>query len=67
MTRGQGPQQAPQQGNDQPDTAPEPRETVELNADPRTPLEVSPGVTITLLRDHPTQVVVERPAVAHPV
>lgn len=58
MTRGQGAQE--------PTTQPEQRETVELTAEPHAPLEVSPGVTVTLNRDHPTQITVERPAVARP-
>jgi len=36
-----------------------------MTAEPREPVEVSPGVTVTLLRDHPTVIVVERPAAAN--
>jgi hypothetical protein len=46
-----------------PDPQPEP-ETVSLTIEPHTPTEVAPGVTITLHRDHPTSVTVERAAAA---
>lgn len=37
-------------------------ERATMTAEPRTPLEVAPGVTVTLMRDHPTDIVVERTA-----